>query len=370
MFNILKLQSWSKPINSNTLPHSSQKQVASDNAINEPSAPNRSNIPHSSRQTDHGNEHASFRHDVIAGLRATQKSLPCKYLYDQRGSQLFDQICQLDEYYPTRTELAIMQENAEEIAAAIGSEVVLVELGSGSSLKTRILLDHLHDPLACLPVDISAAHLKDSAEELQIEFPLIPIVPLVADFSQPFQLPAQFGDEKVCVYFSGSTIGNMQRAEAVQLLRNVNSLVSQNRTSDGGGLLIGFDLQKEIDVLELAYDDPAGVTAAFNKNLLRRINRELGGNFDLKQFRHVVEYDTKMERIEIWLESLCDQVVTIGGQRFEFTFGERILTEYSHKYTVDGFARMAAEAGLQVSRAWTDDQNWFCVMYLTVGKMR
>lgn len=301
-----------------------------------------------------------FLSDVWRGLSLPAKELHCKYFYDRRGSQLFDQICELDEYYPTRTEARIMSDHAAAMASRVGSGAVVVEYGSGSSTKTRVLLNHLHDQRAYLPVDISKDHLMATAAGLQVDYPDLVIHPIVADFTADFDLPAEFDDSAITVYFPGSTIGNLEPPAAVSLLRSIG-----DHCHDGGGLLIGFDLDKSADVLVAAYDDAQGVTAEFNLNLLQRINRELDGDFCVDRFSHVAVYNAEHQRIEISIESLDDQTVTIAGRSFEFSAGERILTEYSHKYTIDGFAAMAAEAGLVRDEVWVDDNQLFAVMHLS-----
>jgi dimethylhistidine N-methyltransferase len=303
---------------------------------------------------------SEFLHDVLQGLSEEKKFLPCKYLYDERGSQLFDRICELDEYYPTRTETQITLDNSQAIADCIGPKAILVEYGSGSSTKTRDLLDHLDRPEAYLPVDISADHLLGTVEKLQNEYPDLDVRPIVADFTAGFELPDDLSDQHVCVYFPGSTIGNFETPAAIRILRFI-----AEHCGPEGGLLIGFDLHKATDVLELAYDDPHGVTAEFSLNILNHINDELDANFDVSQFRHVSFYNQTQGRIEIYIESLSEQQVTIAEQEFNFGEGERIHVEHSHKYTIEGFAEMAGKAGLKQQQVWTDDQNYFALMYLT-----
>ena len=302
---------------------------------------------------------SEFLDDVLAGLGGSSKYLSCKYFYDERGSELFDQICELDEYYPTRTELAITRENAKSIAAALGDDCALIEYGSGSSLKTRVLLDELSGLAAYLPMDVSEDYLLKTAAGLQDEYPDLEICPIVADFTKPFELPEKVEHCSPCVYFPGSTIGNFERAQAVTLLQNMAELCGT-----GGKALVGFDLQKAKQTLELAYDDTQGVTAEFNLNLLRRINRELDGNFDLEKFQHHSFYNESAGRVEIFIKSLSDQTVTVAGEEFEFAADELIFTEYSHKYTVASFSTMAAEAGMQPTQVWTDPRNYFALMLL------
>ncbi len=304
---------------------------------------------------------AGFRHDVLRGLSQAAKELHCKYLYDEQGSHLFDQICELPEYYPTRTEARIMADNADAIGRRIGDGALLVEYGSGSSTKTRLLLDHLSNQHAYLPVDISDEHLMRTAEQLRIDYPSLTIHPIVADFTAGFALPEAYQSDAVTVYFPGSTIGNLQSESAVNLLSRI-----AQQCHSGGGLLIGFDLDKSPKTLVDAYDDSAGVTAKFNLNLLCRINRELGGNFDVDKFKHVAIYNQEQARIEIYIESRIDQTVAIDEVEVSFAKGERILTEYSHKYSIDQFTSMAAQAGFVMDECWTDDADLFAVMHLSV----
>lgn len=312
---------------------------------------------------DHQPATETFLEDVLAGLKDHPRNLPCKYFYDERGSQLFDEICDLDEYYLTRTELGIMSRYASEMAEQIGTGVMLVEYGSGSSIKTRLLLDALIDPVAYVPVDISLEHLKKSADRLSAAYPDLEVLPVCADFTQSFTLPTPTRTPThAAVYFPGSTIGNFQPEAAKRLLAGIAPLCGT-----GGGLLIGIDLQKEVSTLEAAYNDAKGVTAEFNLNLLQRINEELGADFDLDQFEHAASYDNAHGRIEIGLRSQQDQVVTLDGQHFRFDEGEEIRTEYSHKYTIDGFAEIARDVGLELHRFWTDNDEMFGVLHLVVA---
>lgn len=303
---------------------------------------------------------ACFLDDVLHGLSLTPKTLPCKYFYDETGSLLFDEICRLDEYYPTRTETAIMQAHSGEMAALLGRDVVLVEYGSGSSTKSRILLDHLPELEAYVPIDISREHLCRSADCLACEYAGLPIHPVCADYTAPFRLPT-FGRENArwSVYFPGSTIGNFHHPEAVRFLRQIAGVVGP-----GGGLLIGVDLKKDKRVLEAAYNDRRGVTAAFNMNLIFRANCELGASFNLELFQHYAFYNEDRGRIEMHLRSLADQTVRVNSHEVAFKAGETIFTECSYKYSVDGFTCLAAEAGFGVSRVWTDPDRLFSVQYL------
>ena len=305
----------------------------------------------------------AFYADVTSGLTGDEKSLPCKYFYDERGSQLFDQICELDEYYLTRTELGVMERHAPEMAAQIGPGVMLVEYGSGSSVKTRILLDHLQDPVAYVPVDISLDHLQHTARKLSVAYPHVEVLPVCADFTAEFELPvSRRRPTHSAVYFPGSTIGNFEPQEATRLLRRIAPLCGT-----GGGLLIGIDLQKDDSIVEAAYNDQRGVTAEFNRNLLHRINGELDADFAVDQFRHEAVYNQRLGRVEISLVSEADQSVEIGENVFSFADGEPILTEYSHKFTVTQFAQVASRAGLSLRRYWTDPDDLFAVLHLAVS---
>jgi len=301
-----------------------------------------------------------FLDDVLKGLSSASRSIPSKYFYDDIGSTIFDDICELEEYYPTRVESEIMHRYGDQIARRLGSDVRLVEYGSGSSIKTRILLDHLVDPCLYVPVDISNQHLARTADALAREYPLLNVAPVAADFSRPFEVPkCEFEPDRTCVYFPGSTIGNFAREEASQLLADI-----ANRCERRDGLLIGFDLRKDISVLETAYNDSAGVTAAFNKNLLHRINSELGANFDTHQFDHHAFFNDAAGRIEMHLVSQREQVVSIADHSFRFDLSDTICTEYSHKYSISEFEQMTSEVGWQCKETWSDERDYFAVMYL------
>ena len=304
----------------------------------------------------------SFRDAVVEGLQKEQKDIPSKFLYDERGSALFEAICDLDVYYPTDTEIAIMQQYGAAMADAVGPRVRLLEYGSGSSRKTRLLLDRLEAPALYVPIDISRDHLVASAEDLAAAYPHVRVQPVCADYTSDMNLPAPPPNAaRTVVYYPGSTIGNFQPHEARQFLESVAEVVGP-----GGGLLIGVDLQKDLDVLRAAYNDPEGVTAAFNKNLLLRINRELDGTFDLDTFAHRAPWNDDEGCIEMHLVSQSDQTVTVDGHPFEFEAGESIRTEYSYKFTLEGFAALAADAGFTVDTVWTDDDDLFSVQYATV----
>lgn len=301
---------------------------------------------------------AEFRDDVVAGLSKSQKSLPCKYFYDRRGSELFDEICELPEYYPTRTETAILEDSIDEIEAVIPPGAALLEYGSGSSTKTRLLLDHLEGLGAYVPVDICQSHLLRSAWQLKASYPRLIVRPVCADFTVSFRVPRLDGRPRV-LFFPGSTIGNFGPADAIALM---TSMADVART--GGGLLIGVDLLKPREVLVPAYDDAAGVTAAFNLNLLERINRELDGTFDLDAFEHRAIFNADDSRVEMHLVSLKEQFVEVGDVSFRFAAGETIHTENSYKYSRDAFAQLATRAGWRVEQVWTDDRDYFGVHYL------
>ncbi|HXQ50114.1 MAG TPA: L-histidine N(alpha)-methyltransferase [Stellaceae bacterium] len=302
----------------------------------------------------------SFRDAVLAGLGSRQKSIPCRFLYDARGSALFEAICELPEYYPTRTETAILEENAAEIAALIGLGSQLVEFGSGASRKVRTLLRALEAPAAYVAIDISREQLRSAADALAADFPDLPIVAVCADYMRPLDLaplPQALG--RRLGFFPGSTIGNFTPLEAIDFLRGSRHVVGSD-----GAMLIGVDLVKDTATLHAAYNDVQGVTAAFNLNLLVRINRELGADFDLDRFEHEAIYDEEAGRIEIYIRSLRNQIVTVAGRAIRFTTGERIHTEDSCKYTIEGFRGLAARAGFRPVRTWTDRNLLFSIHFL------
>jgi L-histidine N-alpha-methyltransferase len=307
----------------------------------------------------HQSENSSEVAEIIDGLQKPEKMISPKYFYDERGSQLFDDITHLPEYYPTETELGIMRSNVEEIAQLIGRQASLIEFGSGSSRKTPVLLNNLLDLAVYVPVDISEDHLLESANQLRMGFPDLEILPVVADFTRPFQLPEPtIMPLRNIVYFPGSTIGNFTHDDALALLGVMHQEAGAN-----GAMLIGVDLQKDPAIIERAYNDSAGVTAEFNLNMLRHLNRDYGSNFDLDTFSHDARYNVEKGRIEIRLVNSEDQVVSIGDTDIEILQGEAILTEYSHKYTLEGFAGMAAKAGFVVEKVWTDPDELFSVQY-------
>jgi dimethylhistidine N-methyltransferase len=305
----------------------------------------------------------NFRDEVLAGLSKSPRRLPYKFFYDQRGAQLFQQICELPEYYVTRTEIEILRLYGAEMAKALGPQIELIGLGTGAGTKTRILLEELHNPAVYVPIDISKEQLEKSSARFREMFPALQVLPVSADYLEPFELPLPRRlSSRSVVYFPGSTIGNFEPEVASEFLSRLVDLAG-----DGGGLLIGVDLQKDRDVLEHAYNDAAGVTAQFNKNLLARINRELGGDFDLNHWQHHAIYNSTEGRIEIYLISDNEQTVHIGDRGFQFRAGEEILTEYSYKHTVAGFVELARQAGFHFEQVWTDAARWFGVFYFTVA---
>jgi dimethylhistidine N-methyltransferase len=297
--------------------------------------------------------------EILAGLRLPEKTISPKYFYDERGSRLFDEITHLPEYYPTETELGIMLSNMPEIVSLVGKQASLIEYGSGSSRKTRALLDSLKEQAAYVPVDISEDHLLASAARIRDEHPGLEVLPVVADFTKPFALPApSVMPLKNVVYFPGSTIGNFTNDAAQELLG-----LMYLEAGAGGAMLIGVDLQKDPAIIERAYNDSAGVTAEFNLNMLVHLNREFGFDFDVSAFAHSAHYDAEEGRMEIRLISQKTQVISNGDERIDIGDGESILTEYSHKYTLQGFARMAERAGFEVRKAWIDPDDLFSVQY-------
>jgi len=298
--------------------------------------------------------------DILSGLSEDQKRISPKYFYDDNGSRLFEAICSQPEYYPTRTEFGIMKSNIGEISELIGPRASIIEFGSGSSVKTRMLLEQLTEPAAYVPVDISREPLASAAQAIAAEFSGLEVLPVCADFTQPFDLPTpRVIPERNIVFFPGSTIGNFSEDEAVSLLRVMRAEAKEN-----GGLLIGVDLEKPKEILEPAYNDSAGVTADFNLNLLKRLNREYDANFDLSMFRHNAIYDEERSRIEMRLVSLEDQQIAVAGECFQLDEGEYIVTEHSHKYSVDRFKSMSKGAGFSLKSVWTDHDNLFSVQYL------
>jgi dimethylhistidine N-methyltransferase len=304
-------------------------------------------------------EHAiEFAEAVLSGLSHAPRSLPSRFLYDEAGSALFEEITKLDEYYPTRTEIALLRANGREMAECVGATETLVEFGSGSSRKTRLLIDALEGLQTYVPIDVSESFLAEAANGLQADFDNLIVRPVVGDFTKL----RDFGDLQVrgpLGFFSGSTIGNLTHKESEDFLRNAAQLLGPGST-----FLIGVDLQKSLDILIPAYNDARGITASFSLNLLTRINRELEGNFDVARFAHRALYNSRDGRIEIYLESLADQTVDLLGQRFTFSTGERIHTENSHKYTVDGFQTLAKRGGWEPVQVWIDPDELFSLHLL------
>ena len=304
-------------------------------------------------------ESADFLSDVILGLSSNPRTIPCKYFYDAQGAALFQKICELPEYYVTRTEVDILDRYRFDIASQLGPKIELIGLGTGAGTKTRILIEALQDPAVYIPVDISEKQLRQSTALFRKIFRDLEILPVCADYLQSVVLPLPLRKPaRNIVYFPGSTIGNFEPDEALRFLRRI-----ANVCRGGGGLLIGVDLKKDRQVLEAAYNDSAGVTAEFNLNLLQRINRELGGDFDLDQWRHRAIYNSHAGRIEMHLISQTDQFVHLNEHTFDFRRGENIITEYSYKYAPDEFTSLAAKAGFNFGRMWTDDARLFGVFY-------
>ncbi|MFZ1218162.1 MAG: L-histidine N(alpha)-methyltransferase [Chthoniobacterales bacterium] len=308
---------------------------------------------------------ADFLAEVLAGLSRRPRSLPCKFFYDERGADLFLKICELPEYYITRTETELLRRYGGEMAESIGANAELIGFGTGAGIKTRMLLENLENPIAYVPVDISKQRLTDSAVELSRAMPGLEILPVCGDYLQELQLPVpRRKPDHVAVVFPGSTIGNLEPEVAADFLRRVCRLCGKS-----GGLIIGVDLQKDPKILEAAYNDSAGVTAEFNLNLMVRANRELGADFDLPLWRHQAIYNEKEARIEMHLISETAQTVHLGGREFRFERGETIVTEYSYKHTLEGFTRLAVSAGFrEASRVWTDPQRWFAIFHFAVAE--
>lgn len=298
--------------------------------------------------------------EVLEGLLQTPRRLSPKYFYDQRGSELFEAITETPEYYPYRTEVLLLERYAEEMARLLGEECLLIELGSGSSRKTRLLLDALR-PAAYMPVDISREFLLEAAGNLAVDYPGMEVHATCADFTQPLELPRAAKAQSRAVFFPGSSIGNFEPEAARVLLQNIARSLGR-----GGHLLIGVDLQKDHVVLHRAYNDEAGYTAAFNRNILSHINRALGADFNLECFRHCAYYNETAGRVEMHLVSCCIQQVTIGERRISFCHGDTIHTENAYKYTYDGFTSLAVSAGFVPVEMWVDERQYFSVHCLQV----
>lgn len=314
-------------------------------------------LARSPRQQPLSAEESAFADDVVRGLKATPKRIPAKYFYDDAGSILFDRITDLPEYYPTRCEMSILESNAAEIAKLIPDGAALVELGAGSNKKARILLNAAPTLAAYVPVDICGEMIEREAVELRRDFPKLKITPVTADFTEEFELPPEAKQASARVgFFPGSTIGNFEPHEAAAFLNNVGKILGP-----GALLIIGVDLVKPIEVLKAAYNDKQGVTAKFNLNLLKRINRELGGTFDLDSFEHHAIYNRERNRIEMHLASLKRQKVKVAGECFDFRAGETIHTENSYKYSVETLTALARGVGWSPLKAWTDADKYFSI---------
>lgn len=305
-------------------------------------------------------QQAELLADVLAGLRGTRKTLPAKLFYDERGAELFEKICTLDEYYLTRSELEILQAHANDIAALAGPDCALIEYGSGAGVKVRLLLDALVRPAAYVPIDISREQLERVAAQIASDYPALDVSPVVADYTRPLQLPDLRPRARRLAFFPGSTIGNFHPQEATAFLTRIRRVVCAD-----GALVLGVDRRKSAEVLNPAYDDSQGVTAEFNLNMLRRINRELGGNFELSKFKHVAFFNEQASRVEMHIESLERQCVNIAGVRIPFEQGETIWTESSYKYDEAMLNAVVGAAGFRVERLWTDANENFWVGFLS-----
>lgn len=304
-----------------------------------------------------------FRAEVLGGLSERPKVLPCKFFYDAKGSQLFDEICELPEYYPTRTEIALLIEISADLARHIGPYAHIIEYGCGSVKKVRPLLDALDRPAAYVAVDISRDHLLEAARTLAADYPTLDVHAVCADFTKPFKVrpPHHRPNARRVGFFPGSTLGNFKPDDAHRFLAHAVEFLGP-----GGAMVIGIDLKKEASILDAAYNDSKGITAAFNLNLLYRINRELGADFDVAKFRHGAHYNAAKGRVEMHLYSMADQAVHVNGSIFRFSEGESIHTENSHKYGIGEFHRLAQKAGFVPGKVWTDEAQLFSIHYLTI----
>ena len=303
----------------------------------------------------------SFRDAVLDGLSRPRKELPCRFLYDQRGSDLFEAICETPEYYPTRTEIGILETHARDMAALIGPDATLIEFGSGAGRKVKLLLRAMERPMAYVGIEVSREILLRATDDLSLAAPHLRVIAICADFLKPIALPraVQDGKGRRVAFFPGSSIGNFTPAEATQFLAQCRAMVGP-----GGGMLIGVDLKKDSARLDAAYNDAGGVTADFTLNLLERMNRELDSDFVVAQFAHHAKYNAGEGRVAIQIRSLVDQVARVAGRRFKFAAGEGIHTEDSWKYTISDFQMLARDAGYRPVAAWTDPANLFSVHYL------
>ncbi|MBG53616.1 MAG: L-histidine N(alpha)-methyltransferase [Rhodobiaceae bacterium] len=304
----------------------------------------------------------SFAADVLMGLAASQKTIPCRWLYDTRGSELFEDITGLPEYYPTRTETKILQARADAIARLAGDGAQLIEYGAGASVKTRLLLDAMAGLHAYVPIDVSASFLAETARQLACDYPDLNIVPVVGDFLSPIELPALGAAGRKVGFFPGSTIGNLSDAEIADFFAR-----ARQDLGTGALFVLGADLKKDEAILIPAYDDAAGVTARFNLNLLRRINRELGATFELDWFSHEARWNEVCSRVEMHLVSLRDQTAHVCGKRVDFAAGETIHTENSRKFAAGELSKLAAKQSWRTQETWTDEDGLFSVMVLEAG---
>lgn len=305
--------------------------------------------------------HAAFRNDVLTGLSQAQKTIPSRWLYDDRGSELFEEITQLEEYYPTRTEVGILKAHADEMAAFCGEHAVLIEYGAGASLKTEILLSALVSAELFVPIDIAGPFLNASAERIRARFPGLRVLPVVADFTKAFELPSDLSaDRRRTGFFPGSTIGNLTPEGARTFLARM-----RRHAGPHGRAIVGIDLIKDLDVLHRAYDDSRGVTAEFNLNLLHRLNRELGGEVAVDQFAHKIQWNADEAAIEMHLESRIAQSISVAGQTFDFAAGETIHSESSRKYSFESFGVLAREADWRIETVWSDPKRLFAVVALS-----
>jgi dimethylhistidine N-methyltransferase len=304
---------------------------------------------------------SNFRDEVLAGLSKQQKQIPPKFFYDDCGSKIFEQICDLEEYYPTRTEFSILQQHCSDIADQIGENSLIIEYGSGSSQKICLLLDSLMKPLAYMPIDISKEHMLSASKKIADQYPDLKILAVCADYTAEMLLP-DYGIssiQKKVIFFPGTTIGNLEPNEAIQLLKRSAMIVGS-----GGAMLIGFDMKKDPQILHAAYNDAKGVTAAFNMNLLTHINRELEADFDVNTFAHYAFFNLSKNRIEMHLVSLMEQTVIISDQPFRFLEGESIQTENSYKFSLQDIKDLSERGGFKLSKFWTDPENHFYLCYL------
>ncbi len=299
--------------------------------------------------------------EIVQGLNNSPKTLPSKLFYDKRGSELFDRICELDEYYPTRTEITIMKDNIKELSDLFDDRTLLIEFGSGSSLKTQLLLDNINSLAGYIPIDISEEHLLESVDKLQLRYPELNIYPVASDYTGPIGIPdIDKNNLYKIAYFPGSTLGNFTTDSARKFVEKIGYELDET-----GALLIGIDMVKDISILEKAYNDSNGITALFNLNILERINNEFDADFSLNEFRHVAFYNKEENRIEMHLVSKNYQTVTIGEEEIVFEKEESIITEYSHKYTIESFTKLT-EGIFKLEKVWTDDKNYFSLIYLSV----